>query len=93
MICPITSSDIFAALTDGQFRPFTRDDEMTFAGVEYSGYTWTPEVPGYTKGEIIVVLDRGPGSMHVQVVRSMMDGNNQVWASDIMIPVRWKRVG
>jgi hypothetical protein len=90
-VCPVDFDTIFSALTNGQFAPFTKQDEMTFAGVEYSGYTWTPKIDGYDKGEIIVVLDRGPGGLNFNVVLAKADGVNQTWAAEVR-ESRWTQI-
>lgn len=54
MIRPI---DIFTRV---QFRPMTDSDAQAFAGIEYDGFI-------AELGARTIVMDHGPGGMHVEV--------------------------
>lgn len=83
--CPVNAQELFSALINGSFRPFTKMDEMTYAGVEYSGYTWTPRLPNIPHGNVVVILDHGPGGMNFQVIHSEPDSERPDLVWDVMV--------
>ncbi len=65
---PISTNDILGALVSGKFRPMTDGDLEAMAGIEFDGFIWDD-----CEEDCIVILDRSPETIYVQVTSTLPD--------------------
>jgi hypothetical protein len=79
MTCPITQTELLAAIAGGAFRSLTDQDRLAFVDADDDARIWFPSKKGPDGEELCVLIDAAGETLIIEVYAQRASGKNAVW--------------